>query len=92
MLSKKDLTPDAEDYPSDYVFAVADGTMCNGEGCFHFIKDRDDERVYRVNGLDYCEDCFYSYGLMPSDAFWEPSNAENWRVDDEDAYYGDDEA
>lgn len=68
---------------------IPDGIMCAG-GCFHFIKDRDDETVTWHNGEPYCDDCFAELEVLPSEVYWEPRNRENWIVDDQDSYYGED--
>lgn len=85
-MSRRD---DDLDYPYGTPY-VEEGFACTGEGCFHFIKDRDDENVYFHEGLPYCEPCYYALAIPPSEEPWNV-NFEGWTVDDTEAFYGEDE-
>ena len=81
--------PDGNWYPDDDEMHVPDGFMCDGP-CGHFIKDRDDEDVFFLDGLRYCESCYNELDRYPSDDYWNVDNLDNWSYDDQDAYYSDD--
>lgn len=82
--------PDGAWYGENEDGTIPDGVMCSG-GCSHFIKDRDDENVFWHNKLPYCEDCFNEMEIMPSENFWDTRNRENWHIEDQDSYYGEEE-
>ncbi len=77
--------PDGEWYPTE-----DSGVKCHGNPP-HIIKEGDDTDIFTHNGLTYCDDCFKELGVYPSDIYWDLDNRENWDVEDDGVYLGEDE-